>query len=104
VCCRCTQGRAIFASGSPFDDVTLEDGTYCKSNQANNMFIFPGLGLGAVLGRCKTISDSMILTASEALAASLSDEEVKHGMVYPDVDKIRKVRMRASLRNEQGSS
>lgn len=55
------------------------------------MFIFPGLGLGAVLSRSRTISDAMILSASEALAASLSDEEVKHGMVYPDVDKIRKV-------------
>lgn len=55
------------------------------------MFIFPGLGLGAVLARSRTITDTMILTASEALAAGLTEEEVRHGMVYPDVDKIRNV-------------
>mmetsp|Transcript_3328 Transcript_3328/g.5209 ORF Transcript_3328/g.5209 Transcript_3328/m.5209 type:complete len:604 (-) Transcript_3328:144-1955(-) len=88
---RATEGRAIFASGSPFDDVTLPDGRICKSNQANNMFIFPGLGLGAVLGYCKVISDGMILSASEALAEHLDEEEVRQGMVYPDVETIRDV-------------
>lgn len=87
----CTQGRAIFASGSPFEDVVLEDGKLCHSNQANNMFIFPGLGLGAVLGKCKTIPDSMMMATAEALADYISDSDVAVGKVYPDVSEIRKV-------------
>ena len=88
---RCTEGRALFASGSPFDDVTLPSGRQCLSNQANNMFIFPGLGLGAVLGKCRVVSDAMILIASEALASVMSEEDLAVGMVYPKIEDIRKV-------------
>ena len=88
---RCTQGRAIFASGSPFDDVTLPDGTFCRANQANNMFIFPGLGLGAVIGRCKKVSDAMLMASAEALANFLSVEDLQKGHVYPVITDIRKV-------------
>jgi malic enzyme len=86
-----TDGRAIFASGSPFDDVTLSNGKVCHTNQANNMFIFPGVGLGAILGKCKVVSDDMLMVAAETLASSLSKEDLAVGKVYPHVRDIRKV-------------
>lgn len=55
------------------------------------MYIFPGIGLGAVLGKCRLISDSMILTAAESLASTLTPEQIAKGMVYPDLSDIRKV-------------
>lgn len=95
---RATQGRAIFASGSPFDDYTLPSGQVCKSNQANNMYIFPGIGLGAVLGKCRLVSDAMILTAAEALASVLSEKDILSGMVYPDLNDIRKVSLHIAVK------
>jgi len=88
---RCTDGRAVFASGSPFEDVTLPSGRVCISNQANNMFIFPGLGQGAILGNCQRVSDGMLMAASEALASHLSEEDLAMGMVYPKIGDIREV-------------
>eukprot|EP00607_Mallomonas_marina_P002851 CAMPEP_0182428456 /NCGR_PEP_ID=MMETSP1167-20130531/23041_1 /TAXON_ID=2988 /ORGANISM="Mallomonas Sp, Strain CCMP3275" /LENGTH=476 /DNA_ID=CAMNT_0024611391 /DNA_START=368 /DNA_END=1798 /DNA_ORIENTATION=+ len=88
---RCTEGRAIFASGSPFDDVTLSNGRLCKANQANNMFIFPGLGQGAILGKCHKISDDMLMEAAETLAKFIPSEDAKLGVVYPSVSDIREV-------------
>ena len=86
-----TEGRAIFASGSPFDNVTLPNGKVCITNQANNMFIFPGLGLGVVLAKAKYISDEMLMVTAEALAKFVSPSEVASCKVYPDVDDIRSV-------------
>lgn len=86
-----TNGRAIFASGSPFTDYTLESGKLCKANQGNNMYIFPGIGLGVTVAGCKVISQSMILIAAEALASSMSAQELSSGMVYPDIENIREV-------------
>jgi malate dehydrogenase (oxaloacetate-decarboxylating)(NADP+) len=62
------------------------------------MYIFPGLGLGAVLGKCRLISDAMILRAAEALAATLSESDLAHGMVYPDLNDIRKVSLRIAIK------
>jgi malic enzyme len=86
-----TDGKAIFASGSPFADVTLQNGKVCYTNQANNMFIFPGVGLGAVLGKCEVVSDEMLMVAAETLANSMSSEDLAVGKVYPNVKDIRKV-------------
>ena len=95
---RATDGRAIFASGSPFPDyIHPSSGKVCKANQANNMYIFPGVGLGAVLGKCRIISDSMILTAAESLASTLTDEQIQCGMVYPDLADIRKVSLHIAI-------
>jgi malic enzyme len=85
-----TNGRAIFASGSPFNNVIM-NGKTCFANQGNNMFIFPGLGLGCVVGKCNIVSNTMILTAAETLAATMSQSDIDQGMVYPDVSNIREV-------------
>ena len=85
-----TGGRAIFASGSPFDDVVYE-GKVMRPGQGNNAYIFPGIGLGAVVCQAKCIPDEMFLVAAKVLADFLSDEDMEHGSVYPRVEKIRKV-------------
>jgi malic enzyme len=86
-----TEGRAIFASGSPFEDHQMDSGKLCKSNQGNNMYIFPGIGLGVTVGGCKLISQGMILCAAEALATSMKQQDLADGMVYPAIENIREV-------------
>lgn len=73
---RLCEGNAIFASGSPQDDEVFE-GRTVPSSQANNMYIFPGLALGAHLLQSGTISDNMIMAAAEAVAQSITPEEVR---------------------------
>ncbi|KAF8443091.1 hypothetical protein L210DRAFT_3611536 [Boletus edulis BED1] len=69
-----THGNVIYASGSPYDPITHGD-TRHEPGQGNNMYIFPGIGLGAILSRTRHISDGMIEQAAVALASSLDAEE-----------------------------
>lgn len=55
------------------------------------MYIFPGLGLGTILGQASRVTDKMILTASESLANCVTEEEFSRGLLYPDVSRIREV-------------
>jgi len=85
-----TAGEAIFASGSPFDPVRLEGKIYVPG-QGNNMFIFPGVGLGAAICGATKVTDSMFFTAAKTLAHMVTDEELETGTVYPDLTKIRQI-------------
>lgn len=85
-----TNGKAIFASGSPFDPVE-HDGKKLYPSQGNNMYIFPGLGFGARVCKSKHVSQNMISSASKALADSVTDEELKQGKLYPPISKIREI-------------
>ncbi|KAL2944890.1 NADP-dependent malic enzyme [Bienertia sinuspersici] len=85
-----TEGRAIFASGSPFDPVEYEGKTYVPG-QANNAYIFPGLGLGLVIAGAIRVHDDMLLAASEALAGQVTQENYEKGMIYPPFSSIRKI-------------
>lgn len=85
-----TEGNAIFASGSPFEPVTIGDKTFTPS-QCNNMFIFPALGLAANLVRARRISYNMLNKAGLALANSLTMEERSSGMLFPHINRIRSV-------------
>ncbi|KAF5748549.1 putative malic enzyme [Tripterygium wilfordii] len=85
-----TKGRAIFASGSPFDPVEY-DGKVYVPGQANNAYIFPGLGLGLVISGAIRVHDDMLLAASEALAGQVTEELFHKGLIYPPFSNIRKI-------------
>ncbi|XP_078148230.1 NAD-dependent malic enzyme 1 [Carex rostrata] len=81
----------IYASGSPFHDVNLGDGKIGHSNQGNNMYLFPGIGLGTLLSGATVISDGMLQAAAECLAAYMKDDEVQEGVIYPPISRIRDI-------------
>jgi malate dehydrogenase (oxaloacetate-decarboxylating)(NADP+) len=83
-------GRAIFASGSPFDPVDFEGQRY-RPGQGNNAYIFPGVGLGAVACRATRVSEPMFLTAARALASRVTEARLDEGAIYPPLSEIRGV-------------
>jgi malate dehydrogenase (oxaloacetate-decarboxylating)(NADP+) len=85
-----TEGRAVFASGSPFDPVEV-NGRSFDPGQGNNAYIFPGIGLGATACEARHITDEMFTEAAKALAAVVTDEDLKVGRVYPSLERIREV-------------
>jgi len=85
-----TDGAVLFASGSPFPECAYKGKTYTPG-QGNNMYIFPGLGLGTIISQATKVTDGMILAASESLASCVTEEEFARGLLYPDVSRIRTV-------------
>jgi malate dehydrogenase (oxaloacetate-decarboxylating)(NADP+) len=90
-----TDGRVLFASGSPFTPVTFTNSAgetrIYHGGQGNNMYVFPGIGLGTILSKAVEVTDSMILASAEALAKSMTPEEVMSDLLYPDITRIREV-------------
>jgi len=84
-----TDGRALVATGSPFDPVVHEDTTY-RIAQANNALVFPGLGLGVAVARARRVSDRMLAAAADAVAG-LSDATTPGAALLPPVDNLREV-------------
>ena len=87
---RWTGGRALIATGSPFGPVTHGE-TSIQIGQGNNVFIFPGLGLGALLSGATEITESMIGAAAHALADTVTDEELATGLLFPAMSRLRDV-------------
>ncbi|KAK9749367.1 hypothetical protein RND81_02G121100 [Saponaria officinalis] len=81
----------VFASGSPFHNVDLGNGKIGHVNQANNMYLFPGIGLGALLAGARLITDDMLQAAAECLASYITDDEILRGILYPSVGSIRDI-------------
>lgn len=84
-------GRAVVATGSPFPNVELEDGRIAYTNQANNAYSFPGIGLAVTVGRISSVTDEMFLAAGRRIAQLSSDEEVRKGLLFPPVTELRGV-------------
>ncbi len=83
-----TDGRAIVATGSPFGDVSYE-GVRHVIGQANNVFIFPGVGLGVILSEMREVPNDVFYEAAKALAESIDDQRLKLGALFPDQSKLR---------------
>ena len=90
--CRWSEGRALFASGSPFADVPMR-GRMFQSSQSNNAYIFPGVGLGAVFARASTVTEAMFLAAARTLADSVPQREIDDGRLYPQLSRLRETAM-----------
>jgi len=87
---RWSNGQAIFASGSPFDAVKFGNQTLVPG-QGNNVYIFPGVGLGAIVSRSRKVTDEMFLAATHSLASQVSESDLSRGSVYPPLSRIREV-------------
>jgi malate dehydrogenase (decarboxylating) len=89
-----TKGTAIFASGSPQEDIESlgpNGRTHWSASQANNMYIFPGLAMAAFLAQGNVVSDAMLVSAAEALPALLTKEDLEHSRVFPGMENIRSI-------------
>jgi malate dehydrogenase (oxaloacetate-decarboxylating) len=92
-----TDGRALVATGSPFDPVRVGDRDVAIG-QGNNAFIFPGLGFGAILAHASEITDSMVQAAAYALAEYVAEKHLAHGQIYPPVQEMRDVSRHVATR------
>jgi malic enzyme len=87
---RWSEGRALVATGSPFPPVKYRAKSFIPA-QGNNVFTFPGIGLGAILSEATVITDSMFLTAAQTLADCVTPDRMEAGALYPDQSVLRDV-------------
>ena len=85
-----TDGRAIFASGSPFAPVTHKGRTHVPG-QGNNAYIFPGVGLGVIVADSSRVTDEMFAAAARTLASPVTEDDLAMGRIYPSLSRIREV-------------
>jgi len=87
---RLTGGRAVFASGSPFQPVTFE-GKRFVPGQGNNSYIFPGVGLGVIACASRIVTDEMFLAAARTLADEVQESDLDQGRIYPSLQRLSEV-------------
>lgn len=91
-----SNGKAIVATGSPFDDVSYGDQVF-RIGQGNNVFIFPGVGLAAILTKTERVSVDMFTTASFALADCVAEEDLAMGTVFPRIKDLQKISLHVAI-------
>ncbi|XP_061484880.1 NADP-dependent malic enzyme, mitochondrial isoform X2 [Rhineura floridana] len=97
-CYRLTEGRGIFASGSPFPKVTLPSGQTFFPGQGNNAYVFPGVALGVIACGVRHISDDIFLTTAESIAEEVTEENLAEGRLYPPLSSIRDVSFKIAVK------
>ena len=85
-----SNGRAVFASGSPFPPFTYQCQTFVPG-QGNNVYIFPGVGLGIIACEARYITDHMFLTAAKSLASQVLESDLAQGRIYPSLKRLQEV-------------
>jgi len=90
-----TQGQVLFASGSPFAP-KVYNGNQMEPGQGNNMFVFPGIGLGSLLAQATSVTDGMIEASAIAVSESVTPEEQEHELLYPRITRIREISARVA--------
>ncbi|VDM66683.1 unnamed protein product [Strongylus vulgaris] len=92
-----TNGKVLYACGSPFENVELNGKVY-KPGQGNNAYIFPGIGLGAVLFKAKHIPDRIFLLAARKVATLVSEKSLfKYARIYPRLKNIREISVQIAV-------
>ncbi|MCP3890473.1 MAG: NAD-dependent malic enzyme [Desulfobulbaceae bacterium] len=91
-----SNGKAIVATGSPFNDVTYGEQLF-RIGQGNNVFIFPGVGLAAILTKIQTVTVNMFTTASYALADCVAEEDLEAGTVFPKIKDLQEVSLYVAI-------
>jgi len=93
---RWTNGRALVATGSPFPPVQFGERTFVIG-QANNAFVFPGIGLGAMVAEARKVTDGMLTAAARALADDVRDDPPEGGSLFPTAARLRRVTARVAI-------
>ena len=91
-----SSGRALVATGSPFDPVKYK-GRVIEIAQSNNAFVFPGLGLGVIISKPKKVSNAMIVTAAKTLSSCSPMRKNKDNPMLPNFNKVEKIQFKIAI-------
>jgi malate dehydrogenase (oxaloacetate-decarboxylating)(NADP+) len=92
-----SNGKAIFASGSPFGKFIYNNQEFHPA-QGNNAYVFPGIGLGAIACSARNLPDELFLVAARALSDLVGESELQQGSLYPPLRKLREISFEISMR------